>query len=453
MTENDLCVDFDKSIGLVIKELVQNFSYTKAVARINTEIKKITANEDMAKTFKCNTTKLSRYIRGETVTPAIVIAALCQFANMTADEFFSRVYEKQGVSWRTQNGGSVNDSLPERFVNAVIDTEEDASHLEQEFRECLEAREIKSKFAYYGNQVTEKYIKLMHSPDYTVYKRSMDVLESRLDEIIGVATKMNKPIRIISLGIGDGSKDEKIIKKLFLKTNSTLDYYVFDISLDMIKAGLNVVKAQIGKKVFDKLNRKVYQMDFMHIREVLTDYASANKLNLYLLLGNTLGNFPEDILLERINSVMRQDDLLLVDNQLKKPGRLSKEQEEDLLKIYDTEHEQAYIHAILERAKIYPSDGIISDPRLSYEHGTRNAFLRDYNCASVIQEFIIKKAKTIELGGKDIFFAQNTIITVLYSKKYTYEAIRNIIGSLFDIEKIYRTQEDDYALVLCTKKK
>jgi len=449
--------NFDKSIAVVMKDLISDMSYYDAAIVLNNEIRKILSLDDGDNVAEFTTAKISRYIRGETTIPVIVIAALCQYAKLTGDEFFMKVFEEQGLNWNRSIGRFSNYPLPEGFEYAVIHTAEDTNQLAQEFKECIRQGEIRSKFAYFGTKVTERYIKLMHSGPYVLNEKSANLLKESLDEVLE-AVKGNKPIRIISLGIGDGEKDALIIEKLFEKTKGALEhkgaleYYVFDISIDMIKIGLNTVKEKIGEgNYLERLDRKLYQMDFMHINRVLNESIS-DKQNIFLLLGNTLGNFPEDILLGKINEVLQPNDFLLIDNQLKKPGKLSVDDENRLLSIYaDSNEHREYMLAILDRAKISPTDGSISPARLSYDYGIKNEWLRNHNCATVLQEFTITNPITVEFGDESLPLGRNKIITVLYSKKYTKEALTNIVSDIFTVERVFSASNEDYALMLCKK--
>ena len=116
--------------------------------------------------------------------------------------------------------------------------------------------------------------------------------------------------------------------------------------------------------------------------------------------------------------------------------------------IYETPQYVEYIEAILARAKIVPECGKVST-RITYEE--QIPILRNNNCATVNQEFQFTKDTTIELGGITIEFRKDIdIITVIYSKKYTGEALKNLIKCFFGIVESFYL-ENEYALILSKK--
>ena len=158
----------------------------------------------------------------------------------------------------------------------------------------------------------------------------------------------NSDLRVICFGIGDGQKDVMLLERLLQKVTGRLEYWIVDISFEMMKAGLNNIKVRLGRNQFDRLDIKYFQMDFMNIDEFFRDVAGT-KQNFYLLLGNTLGNFPENTLLSKIHGIMHKNDFLLIDNQLKtSTKKLTESQKLKLKEIYDAPKYDEYIKAVFQ---------------------------------------------------------------------------------------------------------
>lgn len=415
MIENDITEGvknnnetFDVNVGKIIKDFISGLSYDESAKKVNCELKEILTKEEYERLSKCSATKMSRYARGKSALPIIYLAGICQFAEKSADDFYEKVFKEFDHKWKGNKERRFK--LPSDYTSAIFNYKE-VDKRDLALIKCIDNKEIDSAFAYSGYNVTRKYIKLMHSSDYSVYADTKTLLEENKEDILKILQESDKRIRIICLGIGDGSKDATIIKKLYQeKMDLDLEYWVFDNSSDMISIGLNNLEKELEDN-YKKLEIKLFQMDFMHISDVLNNsfVDTSNRQNLFLLLGNTLGNFPEDILLDRINAVMQPGDYLLVDNQLKKPGRLTPEDENELKRSYDTEDVKAYIHAILEAADIKESDGIIK-PETSYEYGVKSEILENDNCMTIKLNFIINKLKRVNIG--------NTSTTIPQGEKF-----------------------------------
>lgn len=339
--------------------------------------------------------------------------------------------------------------LPKRFINAVVDLEEDQNALMKKYASCLNDRKVDSKFAYWGEEVTKKYIELLNTEEYTLPNMTRKLLSDNIDNILSSMDIDTKSIRVISLGIGDGLKDSIIINKIFEKTNAPIDYWIIEISYEMIKIGLNNVREHLNRDNQARLNPRLFQTDFLDIN-ILTDLITDDKTNLFLLLGNTLGNFPEDILLNKISSVMKKNDYFLIDNQIKGENNINTRERNELISMYNTEKYQEYIMTILKNAKIDETDGKIVTRVESYEDANILT-LRNYKCVSVIQEFQFTRTKNVEIAGKTVIFDKDSILPVIYSRKYTKNALNSLLKSYFKVVNEPYYLGNKYALILLQK--
>lgn len=339
--------------------------------------------------------------------------------------------------------------LPNRFINAVVDLEEDQNALMKKYASCLNDRKVDSKFAYWGEEVTKKYIELLNTEEYTLPNMTRKLLSDNIDNILSDMDIETKSIRVISLGIGDGLKDSVIINKIFEITNAPIDYWIIEISYEMIKIGLNNVREHLNKENQARLNPRLFQTDFLDI-DILTDLITDDKTNLFLLLGNTLGNFPEDILLNKISSVMRKNDYFLIDNQIKGENKINSRERAELISMYNTEKYKEYIMTILKNAKIDETDGKIVTRVESYEDANILT-LRSYKCVSVIQEFQFTRTKNVEIAGKAVIFDKDSILPVIYSRKYTKKALNSLLKSYFKVVNEPYYLNNKYALILLQK--
>ncbi|MCL2637515.1 MAG: L-histidine N(alpha)-methyltransferase [Oscillospiraceae bacterium] len=341
-----------------------------------------------------------------------------------------------------------NNKLHKKFITIIRSIEENWLSFEEKFAECLENKQLESRFAYRRAKVTQKYIELLHSTGYTLFSHTTRLLEENVTSVTDEALNHEKTTRLISLGVGDGTKDAIIINEFLKKTRGVLEYWIIDISEDMIKAGVKGIQQKLSDEDYERLDLKIYQWDFMDLPEI-AEAITKDKRNLFFLLGNTLGNFPEASLLSKINKVMKKGDLFLIDNQLKREGKLTKEEENELKQMYGSSKHRDYIGEILKQASItIPKDGKIL-PRVHYD--TSEELFEDYRRVTIAQEFHVNSKRTVKLGERDILLTKGRIL-VLYSNKYTKSVmIRLLEEQQFKIVNEPFYYKESYGLFLVTK--
>jgi len=304
-----------------------------------------------------------------------------------------------------------------------------------------------SKFTYWGQDVTKKYIKLLNTSEYSMPRKTSKLISDNISDIVKNIKMGSRGIRVISLGIGNGYKDAIILKKICEMVDAQIDYWIIEFSYEMLKIGWKNVQERLGATNSKRIKPKLFQTDFLNIG-ILSNLLSDNKVNLFLLLGNTLGNFQEDDLLNTISSVMHQGDYFLIDNQIKGEGKLTSEEQKTLRSMYDTSEYKNYILSILNIAHIKSEDGQINTHIVDYE--ADNEILRKYKCCTVKQEFTFSASKDVVIDGETFQFNKNRIIPVIYSRKYTKNALKELLQCYLEIVHPYYLGKK-YALILCKK--
>lgn len=340
--------------------------------------------------------------------------------------------------------------LPTRYLNTVVDLQENNEELLKKFADGLLKRSIDSKFTYWGEKVTKKYVELLENDDYSLPKATKRLLADKIGKITEKIIECKKSLRVISLGIGDGHKDAMILKELCKKSEAPIEYWIIEFSYDMAKIGLKNIKKDLGDKNFNKITPKLFQIDFLEI-SLLSNMMKDEKVNLFLLLGNTLGNFPEDLLLDSIQSVMRNYDYFLIDNQIKGENKLTARECKALNNMYNTQKYKEYIYSILEIAQLQKTDGEIRT-KVTDDTSPTSEILAGFNCAIVRQEFVCSKNKTVMIGNRPVKYTKDTIISVIYSRKYSKCALNALLSNYFEIIDGPYYLENKYALILCQKK-
>ena len=163
-------------------------------------------------------------------------------------------------------------------------------------------KSIHPKFFYdkNGSELFEKICKL---PEYYLTRTEISILRKLGDKL---PVYVNDEFRLVELGSGSAHKT-RILISILEKLQKEVEYFPIDIS--------KILKESTTALLDDYEN--------MHMTGIIDNYESGleflknydNKKNLIVFLGSSFGNFdyePGLVFLNKINSSMKDDDLLLI---------------------------------------------------------------------------------------------------------------------------------------------
>ncbi len=283
-----------------------------------------------------------------------------------------------------------------------------------------------SKLWYLKSNQAQAFLNLESSETYQkeVIQKEIDLINDNIQEILGRVGKDN--LNIIDLGCGDGKKAVLFINHLNGKVK--LRYCPIDISSYMVEKAIKKIKKEdIGEVVEFQWNIS----DFENIENVSILLRQGDfKKNLFLLLGNTLGNFEINELLYEVRSSMKGGDFLLVGNGL------DNRHPEEILNSYNTpEVNEFLIHIPMQ----------LGLKKEEIKLGVRFANSR------VELYYTILKDKTIKFQKKEVVFNEGDQILVSVSYKYNKEDFVSFLNLYFDDVFVKRSEDGSYALALCKK--
>jgi uncharacterized SAM-dependent methyltransferase len=283
-----------------------------------------------------------------------------------------------------------------------------------------------SKLWYLKPDQAQAFLDLESSENYQkeIIQKEIDLISNNVGEILEKVKEEN--LNIIDLGCGDGKKAAIFIE--YLKGKVKLRYCPVDISSYMVGKAIKQIKdADAGEVVEFQWNIS----DFENIENISILLRQGDfKKNLFLLLGNTLGNFEINELLYEIRSSMKGGDFLLIGNGLdnRKP--------EDILKSYSTEEVNDFLlHIPLQ----------LGLSKEEVEFGTR--FIN----SRVELYYTLKKDKKITFQDKTVVFHKGDQILVSVSYKYNQEDFISFLNLYFDDVMVKVSEDKSYALALCKK--
>ncbi len=149
-----------------------------------------------------------------------------------------------------------------------------------------------------------------------------------------------------------------------------------------------------------------------------------------MLLGNTLGNFDREDILNGIKNSMKKNDVLVMGNGLSNGKNIN----------WIKEYKDPVINKWLIQIPLQLG---LSKNDVKYN-------VRFIN-SRVEELYILKKDKIINHLGRQVKFKKGDIIITAISYKYTNEEFKKILSKFFSKVRIFTDSKDTYALALCEK--
>ncbi|MEM7087440.1 MAG: L-histidine N(alpha)-methyltransferase [Bacteroidota bacterium] len=174
------------------------------------------------------------------------------------------------------------------------------------------ANRIKEELLYWERSTANRWIeyeKFTTKNNHHLFKLC-DFLKQNFDQSLDV----------ISLGPGSGEKDKIILRNLISEKHLHW-YYPIDISSHLLFHTLKKITNE-----FNDINLKVkaIRANFNSLERLKFVYQYTNQLNVFLLLGNTIGNYQESNFLNTLRNAMFNQDLLVIEvNKLSKDEQSS----------------------------------------------------------------------------------------------------------------------------------
>lgn len=187
--------------------------------------------------------------------------------------------------------------------------------LKGDFSETGDGKRILSGYSYWGIGPTISWAKTCADPFYPVMRGSIRSFKSRWDRIFSRNFSSDENFYYVSLGVGTGEKDQRILGSLLAIDSDTV-YFPVDMSSTMLRIATQEVtriEKMKGSQILPIQIDFSYESRIESLRDLLGQLASSHSI-LFSLLGNTLANFSLDSeLLKRVAGLMRKNDFLLLE--------------------------------------------------------------------------------------------------------------------------------------------
>ncbi len=285
-----------------------------------------------------------------------------------------------------------------------------------------------SKLWYITPKQAQGYLDFQGVTEYASHLGSKETALMR-ESLPSITNFLGKePINIVDLGCGDGKKALVIIQEL--KNKMPLRYYPIDISGYMVEKAID----KISKLEIDEIVESQYNIsDFENLENITPLLVKGKyKKNVFLLLGNTLGNFEFHEMLFKLRNVMGNDDFLIIGNGLNN-DKIS----EGVLKFCKNTPQWKSWHDNVPLQLGFSLDEIIFDVRFAHSR------LESY--------YTVTRDKTVNHLNKLINFKKGDEIIVGVCWHFKKNEFKTLMNLYFNTAEIYTAKDDSYALAVCKK--
>jgi len=187
----------------------------------------------------------------------------------------------------------------------------------EDIREYIYKKEvIPARYYYVTDEGAEFWIKMSSDPLYKFHSNSIKLIR-RFSKIF--ANHVDVPFDFISLGSGDGVKDQILLDASVRKSKSSegkrtggdICYYPIDISDKLLVECLkNVFR---GSLLGSAVKMRAILGDFCDLSLLKAIYEDRPAQNVFSILGNTFGNTDETYIMNALQDAMYSGDYLLVE--------------------------------------------------------------------------------------------------------------------------------------------
>ncbi len=257
-----------------------------------------------------------------------------------------------------------------------------------------------------------------------VTQKEIDLIVENINLVIETVGK--GPINIIDIGCGDGRKASIFIDGL--KGKVKLRYCPIDISDYMVKNALKRIRdMDVGEVVEFQWNIS----DFDNLENVASLLKQGEyRRNIFLLLGNTLGNFEINEMLYQIRTAMNEGDLLIIGNGL------DNRHPEEIVDSYNSETFNKFSIGAIKQLGLEEKD-------VTFGVRFRNSRIESY--------YTLVREKSLSFLGRTVNFSKGDQIIVIISYKYDKDNFISFLKMYFGLVNTFFSKDGSYSLAFCQK--
>ncbi|MFQ5440547.1 MAG: L-histidine N(alpha)-methyltransferase [Nitrosopumilaceae archaeon] len=296
-----------------------------------------------------------------------------------------------------------------------------------------DSKYINPKF-FYDKKGSDLFEKICELPEYYPTRTEIEILKNLKSDL---SDYLDDSFRLVELGSGSSTKT-RLILDIFSQTQKTVEYFPIDISEILTESSELLLRDYDDLKITGIVDTYEGGLEFIEKYD--------DKKNLIIFLGSSFGNFiPEDgkIFLQKINSIMKKEDLFLIGLDLVKNKKILEDAYDDSQGIT-----AAFNLNVLSRINDeLDADFVLENFKHLAKYNEKDQRVEMYLESLVNQSIIISKAN-LSLNLK-----KNELIHTEHSHKYQISQIKNLMDETgFKIQQNWLDKNKHYALTLVSKK-
>jgi hypothetical protein len=282
------------------------------------------------------------------------------FDSKKAAELDIQTFEHPAEWWQRDLAGSADSEIPsftEFLVDSMFNRSVTQTQLHDEARRQIRSRQpLDLKYHYVGWRAAKAWADLTRDNDYG-HQQHIKLIMKRLSAIIQKIDS-SYTYHYVSLGPGGGDTDAEILRVLGRKL-TIRSLFLVDVSIELLQIAADVIISRVLEPRLLKPSPRVRAMlaDFEDSLKNLAPILNLPEVrNIFTLLGFTIGNGDESVILRSVSEGTRAGDYVLFDARLHTHGvisddfDLSDDARDALVAPYDTASLRAFAFAPVEEA-------------------------------------------------------------------------------------------------------
>lgn len=299
------------------------------------------------------------------------------------------------------------------------------TEIADEFFDSVEARDLPEKFFYWTPLSARTWISVAASAPYESLRQLWKRIGAKAETVV---EHLDRAVSVVSLGAGDGARDEALLTAL-LAARPEVRYYPVDASQPLLESAC----ARAEDAEIETLGLKA---DISSPAHVVLASDAAETAKIFLLAGNTLGAFDPFDMLRNVAQCMHPADRLIVDGLIYR---------DDILAAFDNPLGRKFSFAPLFRIGFAEADGKLRfELKRDQRHEGLYLITRLYQAERDLSGMLAAGEINVQRGER---------ISMNFNYAYTPDAFRWLLEEQAKLKVVqeFRSPFDEYMAAVCAR--
>jgi dimethylhistidine N-methyltransferase len=296
-----------------------------------------------------------------------------------------------------------------------------------------DSKYINPKF-FYDKKGSSLFEKICDLPEYYPTRTEIKILKNIESDLFQY---LDDSFRLVELGSGSSTKT-RLILDIFNKIQNEIEYFPIDISEILTESSELLQRDYQDLKITGIIDTYEGGLEFIEKYD--------NKKNLIIFLGSSFGNFTPNegkTFLQKINSIMKNDDLFLIGLDLVKDKKILEDAYDDSQGITA----KFNLNVLSRINDELDADFVLNNFKHIAKYNEEDQRVEMYLKSLVNQSVIISKANL------SLKLKQGELIHTEHSHKYKISQIKELMDETgFIIKQNWLDVKNHFALTLVSKK-